>query len=154
MRIKLEYPYTEHFDAGYEVLNLGRRNVVLKEKVTNRITSTSLARYRMSVHMQRYLAKHEHVDHVNNDKTDDRIENLQILSQRDNARKYYKEVIGGSNYVTAICPVCKSIFDKPLHYLKRLTYITCSLVCCNKAKKYPELQKLIIINKYKKPLED
>jgi hypothetical protein len=42
----------------------------------------------MSVHLKRYLSVHETVDHINEDKTDDRLENLQILSTRDNIQKH------------------------------------------------------------------
>lgn len=50
-------------------------------------TSMTYARYLMCVKENRWLKPNEHVDHINNDKKDDRIENLQILSPKDNIRK-------------------------------------------------------------------
>ncbi len=50
-------------------------------------TSMSYARWKMIQHLQRNLLKEEHVDHINDDCTDDRVENLQILSQLENNRK-------------------------------------------------------------------
>ena len=154
MKIELQYPYTEHYNAGYQVFSQGRYNIILKEKGTNKLTTTSLARYNMSVHMQRYLERHEEVDHVNNDKVDNRIENLQILSPRQNKVKYNREVVGGRAYFTAICPVCETTFDRPLNQLKNSSFLTCSVDCNTSAKRYPGYRQRLIIHKYRKPLED
>jgi hypothetical protein len=43
----------------------------------------------MSISLKRYLSDDETVDHINEDKTDDRIENLQILSSIDNIKKHH-----------------------------------------------------------------
>ena len=50
-------------------------------------TSMSHARWVMTQHLGRRLEEHEHVDHINEDPQDDRIENLQLLTPRDNSRK-------------------------------------------------------------------
>lgn len=50
-------------------------------------TSMSNARWVMTQHLGRRLGKDEHVDHINENPLDDRIENLQLLSRGDNNRK-------------------------------------------------------------------
>lgn len=48
---------------------------------------TSFARYLMSTKLGRYLEKDEEVDHINNNKIDDRISNLQVLTKSENIQK-------------------------------------------------------------------
>jgi hypothetical protein len=61
----------------------------------------------MEQHLGRELLPEEHVDHINNDATDNRIENLQILSQGDNNRKSAKP----ASYKLFSCPVCGVDFE-------------------------------------------
>lgn len=68
----------------------------------------------MSTHLGRILEKDEQVDHINNDKTDDRIENLQILSPKDNVDKYNAST-KGKRYMLLKCPSCGSTFEKEYH---------------------------------------
>lgn len=66
----------------------GRRYMhLINDQDKSKRWSTSLARYMMSVHLGRLLSKEEQVDHINNDPTDDRIENFQLLSQLENIKK-------------------------------------------------------------------
>ena len=50
-------------------------------------TTILRSRHMMQQHLGRELRTDEHVDHINDDFTDDRIENLQVLSAKDHARK-------------------------------------------------------------------
>lgn len=52
-------------------------------------------RYRlvMEAHLGRYLRADEVVHHKNGDCTDDRIENLEVMQQKEHAREHYKERI-------------------------------------------------------------
>jgi hypothetical protein len=109
-KIELQYPYSEDFKAGYLNINKEPRKTLLLVRNDGSKTSTSYARYLMSVHLQRYLKEEEHVDHIDNDKLNDNIANLQILSAKDNnikKNKFYdiKEV-----FHKLECPVCKNIF--------------------------------------------
>jgi hypothetical protein len=93
--------------------------------------TTAYARYLMEVHLGRKLSKDETVDHINNNKTDDRIENFQILSVRENIRKSAK----GETMVTLICPVCSKEFVQPrrqTHIIKGGNYTCCSRSCAGK----------------------
>jgi predicted RNA-binding Zn-ribbon protein involved in translation (DUF1610 family) len=64
----------------------------------------------MSTHLKRLLDKNETVDHINGNKTDDRIENLQILSIGDNNRKAKIESGRTLKMVELRCPTCGKIF--------------------------------------------
>ena len=64
----------------------GRKHVVIIHDDGRRQTK-SYPRLLMEQHLGRELTEDETVDHTNNDFTDDRIENLQILSLADNASK-------------------------------------------------------------------
>ena len=48
------------------------------------------SRYIMEQHLGRYLLSSEEVHHINEDKTDDRIENLEIKSKSEHARDHMK----------------------------------------------------------------
>jgi len=65
----------------------GRKYVVVYRG--ERRETTLYSRYLMERHLGRRLEPHEHVDHINDDPTDDRIENLQIISQLENTLKYH-----------------------------------------------------------------
>lgn len=110
-----------------------RRVVVLVDKETKKKTSTSYARYLMSTHIGRMLTKEEKVDHINNDKLDDRIENFQILTHSENLRKS----TNGQKFVQYPCARCGAIktVRKGLDYgyLKR-GYAYCSRICSYKKK--------------------
>jgi hypothetical protein len=93
----------------------------------------SKARYLMSVHLGRRLRPEEHVDHVNNIKTDDRIENLQILSIGENTRKYMLQAGKANIMLDLVCPICKQHYQtmrgKYNRKLSRGTTPTCSYAC-------------------------
>ena len=64
----------------------GRYFVILVYEDGTRKTS-AYARYLMEQHLGRSLTDEEEVDHIDNDNTNDNIENLQILTREENMRK-------------------------------------------------------------------
>ena len=64
----------------------GRKHVIIIHDDGKRQTK-SYPRLLMEQHLGRELTTEETVDHINNDFTDDRIENLQLLSLAENASK-------------------------------------------------------------------
>lgn len=70
-----------------------------------------LARLRLEVSLQRKLTTDETVDHIDNDKTNDALENLQILSAVENAVKGAR---ASGRYIrkdhNQICDICKIEF--------------------------------------------
>ena len=87
----------------------GRKTLILYNSNQQR-SSTQYARYLLSVKLGRFLTVDETVDHIDGDKSNNSIDNLQILSLGDNVRKSQKK----SDYVL-VCPVCKKTFTRP-HY--------------------------------------
>ena len=77
------------------------RAVVIHYDGTTRRTQ-SYPRYLMEEFLGRDLNEWEHVDHISNDCTDNRIENLQILTPAENTRKSAK----GAEMALFNCPVC------------------------------------------------
>lgn len=128
--IKLEYPYNQDWTRGYLVTKLsgrekGRKNVSLINAHTKERSSVSYARYLMSTHIGRYLSAKEHVDHINNDKTDDRIENLQVLDVKRNNRKASKPAA----YIKTSCAICGKRFMRRKNLYKFGFVATCSRSC-------------------------
>lgn len=111
MKIDLKSPYKEIYKYGYIVTNKEpRQNVILYNSRTDR-TTISYARYLMSVHLGRFLKEEEVVDHINNDKMDDRLENYQILDTRLNNIKRFVDAGKTRLQVKFMCP-CGKIFIK------------------------------------------
>lgn len=111
MKIKTEYPYHEY--TGYIVVNKeNRRHICLVHKKDKSRTTISYARYLMSVSEKRILEKDEHVDHIDNDKTNDVLGNLQILSIIENNQKSREFHNVKAKYIELICPVCGSKFER------------------------------------------
>lgn len=104
--------------------------------------SMSYARYLMSVHLGRELDRHrEHVDHIDNDQTNDVIENLQILTPEENNAKAGK----GITLLDLVCDFCGENFQRE----KRQSGLSkgykknyCSRKCSGKASTPPTKKKL------------
>jgi len=109
-KISLDPPYSLDWRFGYLVTNgEGRRTIILFNSNEER-TSTSYARYLVSVKEGRYLSKEEHVDHIDNDKTNDCLNNLQILSLKENNKKESER--RGRLMVEMLCPCCSKKFSR------------------------------------------
>lgn len=64
----------------------GRKHVVIVH-ADGRHQTISYPKWLMEQHLRRKLEPWETVDHINDDFTDDRLSNLQVLSRGDNVRK-------------------------------------------------------------------
>lgn len=125
MKIELKEPFRSKWKYGYLVENKEpRRNVILYNSDKDR-TTVSYARYLMSCELGRFLDATEHVDHVNGDRMDDRIENYQILSPKENHNKSLRT---GETLHDFVCPVCSKQFQLTSRQSHRLAP-TCSRKC-------------------------
>ncbi len=91
MKFKPEEPF-EVYDIGYEYFNsfVGRYQVALSCTGSNFSPVTMFrSRYRYCVFLGYVLPSHIHVDHIDEDRANDEIYNLQTLTARDNTRKYF-----------------------------------------------------------------
>ena len=95
---------------AYMVTNKEPRRIVILVDQNNNKTSISYAKYLYTSHYRCVVAEGDHVDHINGDKLDDRIENLQVISGTYNRRKDHKH----KEMVLLVCPVCgeEFLFDK------------------------------------------
>lgn len=84
----------------------GRKHVIHDEDGVRR--TQSYPRYLMEEYLERALLPEETVDHINEDFTDDRLENLQLLSGVENKKKSAP----GEEILFFICPVCSIKFQK------------------------------------------
>jgi len=134
--------------------NCSRQKINLISREGNEKISMLYSRYLMSVHLGRLLEKEEHVDHINNNPLDDRIENLQILTNKENRQKYVKEVLKGRLLVEMICP-CGTSFIRE----KRNTHLTasrnsintyCSSQCCGQFARTLVETRTIVIREFRK----
>lgn len=132
-KINLAYPYNKRWASGYVVTSRDNRKTLILVNNESDRTSTQYARYLLAVKLGRFLTNEETVDHIDEDKTNDDINNLQILSMADNIRKSHKQPD-----MELICPICNTKFYRALTQLRskknraRLNMIACSRVCGGK----------------------
>lgn len=99
----------------------GRKYVVI-HYVDGTTKSTQYARHLMEQHLGRELLKSEQVDHINDDFTDDRLSNLQVLTPKENRDKEAFAVRGyRDEWFTFICPICGNVGRKKLSYVTQET---------------------------------
>lgn len=100
-------------EKGYNVVyiatNKEPRRVATLRKANGEMTSMSYAKYLYTSHYKVDIADGNHIDHINGDKMDDRIENLQEISGKYNKQKDHKH----KEMVILTCPVCKEEFLFP-----------------------------------------
>lgn len=161
-KFALEYPYSQDWSFGKIVINPeGRRNVLLydSKKENGKNSTVSYARYLMAVHLGRYLNKEEQVDHINGNRLDDYIENLQILTRKENNLKTAIERGATKVIVDLKCPGCGITFSKAYnqtHYVKGGNYTSCSRTCSGKIghlfskEEIVEIGEKQILKKYRK----
>lgn len=82
-------PYTRKDGRKHIILS----NSTLPKSDKSRIKTVSYPKALMEVYLLRRLLPHETVDHINNDKRDDRASNLQILSLSENVKKAHRDGI-------------------------------------------------------------
>mgnify|MGYP000004505542 FL=1 len=145
MKLILEYPYNNDWKNGYLVVNgENRKTLILYNK--GKRSSTSYARYIVATSIGRYLLDTEHVDHIDNDKTNDNLENLRIVSGSENNQKEANK--RGRLLVEIKCPICSKLFTRRrgnTHLVNsRKSFLTfCSVECSNifKSKNYSQYER-------------
>ena len=128
--IKLEPPYSNDWSRGYLVTNSERRRTVILYNSDSHRSSVSYARYLVSVDKGRYLTEFEQVDHIDNDKTNDVLTNLQILSPIENIQKSAP----GRTLFDFVCGWCNTTFQLEARQMhkKRKIPPCCSRSCSAK----------------------
>lgn len=105
-----EYYKNKGFNVVYINTNKEPRRVATLRKHDGAMISMAYAKYLYTSYYKCDVEDGYHVDHINGDRMDDRIENLQVISGIYNRQKDHniKEM------VVMICPVCgkEFIFEK------------------------------------------
>ena len=138
LKIELEEPFKSKWRIGYLVTNNeNRKNVLLYNTQEDR-TTVSYSRYLYSVYLGYEVPSHLQVDHINDDKTDDRLSNLQLLTQEQNRLKEHYNYIMNKQIVYGVyCNNCGSPFLIALRELNMKLknnsgYAFCSRACASK----------------------
>lgn len=108
MKISLEPPFCNHWAYGYLVTNPeNRKNVLLYNSKEDR-TTISYARYLVSVEIGSILEEGWEVDHIDEDKTNDSLDNLQILTKEQHLEK--SRASSKISVILLKCPYCYTEF--------------------------------------------
>lgn len=130
-----EEPYRNYTRAKcFFTETSGRKHIYMQDPITKGIMHIPFARYVFQVDYwkkyQKWIPEGYEVDHINNDKSDDRLENLQLLTQSQNIRK--KHNVSGVKLSVLECPICNILYTIQGNYLsndKIKVAKCCSLKC-------------------------
>jgi len=128
--IDLEYPYNEIWKKGYLNTNKENRKTLTLYNSHGDRSSTQYARYLLAVSLGRFLTEQEHVDHIDNDKTNDSLENLRVVSIKENNLKESKR--RGKIVVEIRCPVFRTHFMKRKGVTQATKALKGKITCCSK----------------------
>ena len=105
-----EYYKNKGYASAYLAINKEPRRVCTLRKQDGTMTSMSYAKYLYTSYYKCDVDKNDHIDHINGNKLDDRIENLQIISGTYNRKKDHRH----KEMIICKCPVCgkEFLFDK------------------------------------------
>lgn len=128
MRIPLsDYFIMLGYKVGYTVKDRdGRMDIhLIKSGRNGGRKCIAYAKYLWMSHHKMNVPERYQVDHINNDKTDDRIENLQILTRKANIKKSHIR----AKIITLNCPICNKEFNIEARNLPFRKDPTCSVAC-------------------------
>lgn len=124
-----EFYKEKGFDVVYIATNKEPRRVAtLRNNTTKKMTSMSYAKYLYTSYYKVDIEEGNEIDHINGDKLDDRIENLQVISGVYNRQKDHNR----KEMVICICPVCNEEFLFPKGNLSSHPNPCCSRTCGGK----------------------
>lgn len=112
---KVTGPYLRKDGRKHLCLN----NSKLSKGNKNKTKTLSYPKALVEVRDNRRLLNNETVDHIDEDFTNDAIDNLQILSRMENAEKTFKlNEERARKIFTGVCLECNIIFTKTLNHIK------------------------------------
>lgn len=120
-----EHPWEDY--RVYRVFHKNENRWYAQLVAANHRTTITYAKYVMSVSLGRRLGRHEQVHHINEDKLDDRLSNLTVLTSY--AHRKLHPPARGETRIDKICPVCNKAFSVTLQFKKTKT---CSRSCGGK----------------------
>jgi hypothetical protein len=137
MIIQLQEPFASRWSKGYLVINnQNRRNIILFNNDVDR-TTISYARYLMGIKLGYFVPDHLEVDHKDDDKTNDDISNLKLLTGEQNRLKeQYRQAMERTFYGFH-CAYCNTPFvlsgrDLNMRIAKGTELAFCTRICAGK----------------------
>lgn len=137
-------PYSEYWSYGpYLAKTSNRLNINLLTN-NSKIKTMTYARYLVSVHFDIILPPTEDVDHIDGNKQNNSIDNLQVLSKKENGSKLKQDlwITNSRTLLKMQCPHCTTTFTidrRKSHIGKKQGFNTfCSKKCSYHSKKYLE----------------
>ena len=113
------------FNVVYININKEPRRVATLRKSDGTMISMSYAKYLYTSYYKCDINKDDNIDHINGNKMDDRIENLQVISGKYNRQKDHKK----KEMLMLICPVCGKEFLYEKRNLSSHSNPCCSRKC-------------------------
>lgn len=120
-----DYYKEKGYIRAYLAVNKEPRRVCTLRMADGTMVSMSYAKYLYTSYHNCEVDRTDHIDHINGDKMDDRIENLQLISGTYNRQKDKKR----KEMVICICPVCSKEFLLDKRNLKFKSNPCCSRKC-------------------------
>lgn len=120
-----DYYKERGFIVVYIATNKEPRRVATLRKRDGYMTSMSYAKYVYTSFYKCDIPMGYDVDHINGDKMDDRIENLQVISSSYNRSKDHIR----KTMVVKECPVCQTLFLFPKRNVSTRPNPCCSRHC-------------------------
>lgn len=120
-----EYYKQKGFIKLYIGINKDPRKVATMYKEDGTTLTMSYAKYLYTSHYKEDIDPFYHIDHINGDKLDDRIENLQKVTGTYNRQKDHKR----REMIVLTCPVCGKDFIFPKKNLSTHPNPCCSRRC-------------------------
>ena len=124
MKIKIIDLYKDEFDKAYLYTNKDNRKRVSLFSKNGKSRWISYARYLWEEAYGKIPDGYE-VDHINNDKTDDRLENFQLLTREENINK--RNSLRKRTLVKLTCPICGKEF-----YFEKRNLSSRQNPCCSR----------------------
>ena len=106
----------------------GRSRIFLKWP-DGKSTTISYAKFLMEKKLNRYLSYNEEVHHIDENPTNDSIENLEVLKRSEHKKRHIK----GRAMITTKCSCCSKEIKRELRYIRKgQINIFCSKKCSGK----------------------
>jgi hypothetical protein len=125
-------PYGEH-KIYIQFCKKSKRYFVHIFKEGKFFTKTTRSRYIMEVKLGRLLDESEDVHHIDEDTTNDKIDNLEVKSKTKHLQDH-KTGVRLADRITCICAYCKKVFESEIKHcnrrIKKNQETFCSIGCC------------------------
>lgn len=137
MKIELEEPFKSKWKYGYLRTSNENRKILDLYLNDNTRTTISYARYLKSVQLGYEITEEYEVDHIDDDKTNDDVNNLQILTGEQNRQKkndkYFEEKKIHKGYHCAYCelPFILTEREVKMRLAQNVEMAFCSRSCAN-----------------------